>query len=155
MWAKDVWPIRHSSILTSGTCTNLFYNTPQTDRFFEQQLKHQRKVTFAFVQVHKWNACNCFKKRSVQEAWNAYTYNVLNILRTAYITMLGFTADHSFIIFINSWIYIVLFAISLSKWLPSKTITIRCIIGRRVYRKKIFHNFNNKSACNRKVLIIS
>ena len=33
----------------------------------------------------------------MQEARSAYTYNVLNILRTAYITMLGFTADHSFL----------------------------------------------------------
>ena len=34
----------------------------------------------------------------MQETRTAYTYNVLNILRTAYITMLGFIADHNFII---------------------------------------------------------
>ena len=34
----------------------------------EQQLKHQRKVTYPFVHIHWWNAFNCFKKHSMQEA---------------------------------------------------------------------------------------
>ena len=43
----------------------------------------------------------------MQEALNAYTYNVLNILMTAYITMLGFTADHSLIITVIKMIIII------------------------------------------------
>ena len=43
----------------------------------------------------------------MQEARSAYTYNVLNILRTAYITMLGFITDNSFIITVIKMIIII------------------------------------------------
>ena len=57
------WPIQYSTVLTSGTCTNLFYDV-QKHRFFKQQLKRHGKISFVFVQFHWQNGMQLFQKAS-------------------------------------------------------------------------------------------